>query len=684
MMGNAGRVIGLYTGLTGLGIVLLIFAGLLIAGQVKDRQDFIYSKALVEALSAANTADVEDLVGEIGNYQQWAKPLLQEIIASEESSPKEKLHAGLVLVKDDPLHVDFLLQRLLKARADDVPVIVKFLTPHRDQLAKQLWDYIATGSSSERIRAAAALAEYDSANKKWKQVAEDIVTALVVIPASEEDEWIEMLRPVGEVLAKPLEQRFRDNSSDRDAERPLAAAALADYLRDDPQTLTELILLADNDREFQPLLEAIRKHTESVASELLVLLSQSRPSGAEPDERDALWKRQANAAICLLELGHADSVWPLFKQTPDPSLRSFIIDRIARLGANYETLAARISKETDPISRYALILALGHFDVAKLSSQQRKNVVKQLEDLYQHDLNSGVHSAVRWALRKWQEGQVISSIDANLMNSPPTQDQSWFVNSQGQTFAIVNGPFEFLMGEKTERTVPKKVLLSHRFAVATHEVTVAQFQKFRSDYQHDARYVPQTDCPANDVNWYDAVAYCNWLTDEENKNRAKDDLLEKCYEPNEKGEYTAGMTIPADYLQRGGYRLPTEEEWAFVCRAGTTSTYGFGESVELLTKYGWYVSNAESHSWPVGVKLPNALGVFDMHGNAIEWCHSLYSDQAGQTDLEVKTADRRLLRGGSFGNHSSDVRSAYRNLIQPTYRKIYFGFRPSRTYNLSP
>ena len=144
------------------------------------------------------------------------------------------------------------------------------------------------------------------------------------------------------------------------------------------------------------------------------------------------------------------------------------------------------------------------------------------------------------------------------------------------------------------------------------------------------------------------------------------------------------MTIPADYLQRGGYRLPTKEEWAFVCQAGTTSTYGFGEPVELLTSYSWYANNSESHSWPVGVKLPNALGVFDMHGNNYEWCHSLSSPQAGQTDVEVKTYDRRLLRGGSFDYHWSAVDSAQHWGYLPTPRVSNLGFRPSRTYNLSP
>jgi hypothetical protein len=361
-------------------------------------------------------------------------------------------------------------------------------------------------------------------------------------------------------------------------------------------------------------------------------------------------------------------------------LRSFIIDRLALLGANHETLAARIKQESHPASRYALTLALGQFDLANMSSQQRQSLAEQLSALYRDDPEPGVHSAAGWALRNWQQEKVASEVAVELRNSPANNDRNWFTNSQGQTFAVVNGPVEFLMGEKIERTESKKVTLTHRFAVSTHEVTVAQFQKFRSDHKHLAQYAPKPDCPVNGVSWYDAVAYCNWLSKQEGI--PKDQW---CYERNDKGEYAEGMKIPADYLERSGYRLPTDEEWKFVCRANSTSSYGFGEPSELLASYAWYLDNSKNLSWPVGTRLPNALGMFDMHGNAYEWCHNLYSAvQSRSADVSVKDADRRVLRGGSFDYRSSGVRSAYRNYNQPTNRNYYIGFRPSRTLPLVP
>ena len=268
----------------------------------------------------------------------------------------------------------------------------------------------------------------------------------------------------------------------------------------------------------------------------------------------------------------------------------------------------------------------------------------------------------------------LATSEAALRDARWSDLRRWYVNSQDQTMAVIPNPVEFLMSEKTG---PRKVTLSHSFAVATHEVTVAQFQRFRSDHKHDGRYSPQPDCPVNAVSWYDAVAYCNWLSDQEE--------LQRCYEPNDKGEYSEGMKIAADYLERTGYRLPTEKEWEFVCRAGTTSSFGFGEPVELLTKYVWYASNAESHMWPVGVKMPNSMGLCDMHGNAFEWCHNLHSPFAGQSDTVVRDSDARVSRGGAYHDSASFVRWDFRyNPVPPTFRNASVGFRLSRTYNLSP
>ncbi len=111
-----------------------------------------------------------------------------------------------------------------------------------------------------------------------------------------------------------------------------------------------------------------------------------------------------------------------------------------------------------------------------------------------------------------------------------------------------------------------------------------------------------------------AAAFCNWLSEQEGL--PKDQW---CYLPAENGQYTTGMTIPADVLQRTGYRLPTEAEWEYACRSGTVTSRYHGLSLDLLAGYARYQVNSKEHAWTCGSLRPNDLGLFDMLGNVYEW-----------------------------------------------------------------
>src|SRR5262249_45059949 len=115
---------------------------------------------------------------------------------------------------------------------------------------------------------------------------------------------------------------------------------------------------------------------------------------------------------------------------------------------------------------------------------------------------------------------------------------------------------------------------------------------------------------------YEAAAYCNWLSKEEG---IPEDQW--CYLRNDSEKYEKGMTVRPNYLSLRGYRLPTEAEWEYTCRAGAVTARFYGETDELLPKYAWYAKNSRDR-WlrPVGTLKPNDLGLFDMHGNDYEWC----------------------------------------------------------------
>jgi formylglycine-generating enzyme required for sulfatase activity len=147
-----------------------------------------------------------------------------------------------------------------------------------------------------------------------------------------------------------------------------------------------------------------------------------------------------------------------------------------------------------------------------------------------------------------------------------------------------------------------------------------------------------------------------------------------------------------DYLSRTGYRLPMEAEWEYACRAGAVTSRYYGETEELLPKYSLYLKNSGERAWPVGSKKPNDLGLFDLHGNVYTWCQDIYrgdyrpAEKGGIIEdkeeiYSINIENIRVLRGGSFTNPASDVRSAFRSYYGPAGRNVNNGFRPARTYH---
>ena len=160
-----------------------------------------------------------------------------------------------------------------------------------------------------------------------------------------------------------------------------------------------------------------------------------------------------------------------------------------------------------------------------------------------------------------------------------------------------------------------------------------------------------------------------------------------CYPPV--ASIRPGMTIPADYLHRIGYRLPTDAEWEYACRGGTVTSRPYGNDKALLDYYAWTRGNANETARPVGLLKPNALGLFDTLGNVWEWCQDregLLSETLGKKTVDdtedsglVIDDKRRVRRGGDWGALAWVVRSASRARGGPRDRYFSIGFRTART-----
>jgi formylglycine-generating enzyme required for sulfatase activity len=458
---------------------------------------------------------------------------------------------------------------------------------------------------------------------------------------------------------------------------------------DQPRVLADLLMDAD-DKQFAEIYPKLKGQGDGGLLVLASEIDRKLPPDAKHDAKEKLAKRQANAAVALLKMGRPEKVWPLLKQSPDPRVRSYLIHRLGPLGADAKVIVKRFDEEPDVTIRRALILSLGEYGEKELSSDARKALVPKLQELYRTATDPGLHASSEWLLRTWdqeawlnqvneewakdkkQREKRLNGIGKALAKDKEKTPPQWYLNRQGQTMMVVSNPGEFWMGEGNEKHRSK---IDHSFAIASKEVTVEQFLRFRKAHEAVKKSAPTGDCPVNWVSWYDVAAYCNWLSQQEGL--AKE---EWCYEPNEKGQYAEGMKVVPDYLKRTGYRLPTEAEWECGCRAGSETEYSFGESADLLEKYGWFNKNSVIKSHPVGLLKPNDLGLLDMHGNNYEWCQdNAYDDKEDSISI-ITDKKSRALRGGSFNYQASVVRSASRYLFAPTIRSNIFGFRPARTF----
>jgi len=459
------------------------------------------------------------------------------------------------------------------------------------------------------------------------------------------------------------------------------------------------------------------------------------PAENEVAAHDQLAKQKAQAAVQILRLGETATVWSLLRHTADASLRTYLIHDFAPMGVDPQLLIARLRVEKDVSVRRALILSLGEFNDEQLPVIQRSPLVVMLLRSYREDPDPGIHAAIGWLLRygkqgdtprklDWDQAAALSAIDESLAGRRAAR-RRWYVTSEVQTMVVLRGPMRFRMGSPSYELgrvpasdSPEETLHNTRiprsFAISSTEVTIGQFQRFldanpavkaRFVYREDPNrmkrvlqnFSPDRDGPQIAVTWYEAAMYCNWLSQREGIPES-----DWVY-PKSLDQIADGMTMPKDYLQRSGYRLPTEAEWEYAARAGSRTARFFGNSEAMLREYAWYSRNPPrrkgdpadlsdpQRTWPVGQLKPNDFGLFDIYGNVWEWCQDrMRSYRANdptivdREDAVSLVTDRvaRSRRGGAFPYEAAMQRSAERDTKNafPMLRRDNVGFRVARTY----
>jgi formylglycine-generating enzyme required for sulfatase activity len=229
------------------------------------------------------------------------------------------------------------------------------------------------------------------------------------------------------------------------------------------------------------------------------------------------------------------------------------------------------------------------------------------------------------------------------------------INSIGQRLITIPAG-RFLMGselgEDDERPV-REVTISRPFQLSATEVTQGQWKTVMGTepWKGKSDVIEGDSYPATYVNWEDAMDFCRTIS-----------------------------RLSEEKISGRVYRLPTEAEWEFASRGGIVAEYSFGDSATILDSFGWYAENSDGHPQAAGRKMPNAFGLFDMHGNVWEWCSDWYDDKhygsALRTDPQGPSSGLlRIVRGGAWSVGVAACRSAIREGSNPAFRVSNRGFR---------
>lgn len=253
-------------------------------------------------------------------------------------------------------------------------------------------------------------------------------------------------------------------------------------------------------------------------------------------------------------------------------------------------------------------------------------------------------------------GTPVQDDKADAAPEPAAIEGDEFTNSSGMTFIRIK-PGKYWMGSQgdeegheSDESPQRLIKFEKDFFLGRTEVTQAQWMEVMEtrpwsgrDFIQERRYNP-----AVHISWEDAVAFCEKLSEQEGRR----------------------------------YRLPTEAEWEYACRAGTTTRYSFGDDETDLNLYAWWERNSfkrqEKYAHRVARKKPNPWGLYDMHGNVLEWCENWYLKYSLEPDEDavfIQKPEHRVLRGGSWLIEANRCRSANREYYEPIHRSGYSGFR---------
>ncbi len=306
-----------------------------------------------------------------------------------------------------------------------------------------------------------------------------------------------------------------------------------------------------------------------------------------------------------------------------------------------------------------------YFDFCRLCQHADPHVVKEAA----HDAQE-TSGQCRWILYRHRIEEfamrpILLCIVLVLGLATPAcgQQLKEITNSIGMKLVLIHSG-SFTMGShldesgRKEREIQHEVRLTKSFYLGVYEVTQGQYESVIGDNPNRIKTNP---FPIRNVSWEDAVSFCTKLSE-----------------------------LPEEKAVGRVYRLPTEAEWEYACRATSGAAFSMGDSAEFLEDFAWFRDVNEVMRWdayPVGQKRANRWGLYDMHGNVYEWCQDWYAEYPSSEVTNPKGPSiglERVFRGGCSSDLAANCRSSYRYSIIPKFRSNEIGFRVALTWPTKP
>lgn len=674
MMAHAGRYYGtralaFFAFALGLGLIVWFWLGVILENQRIEGKGSLF----VQQLLTQPVEDIPSLIesGKV-SAQVYVPALLKQRDLNLYEEDRLRVESALLVFSDDRHAFEYLEKNWGSISPHLISSVATKMLSVDNGFANRTQKILDEAESLEsRFELAhwGVMAVADT-GREWEPSDVDrIVKCLRYFDIAEMNQWLRLYESQKGVFVKKI-RSVLENENAKWESASLTGVAMA-FAKDDPELLI-LVLDQTDVKHIKQLASVLVEHREKICEQLERSIQEvlDVDVGKAPYAVDnevfihGEVERRVKRLIALLHLGKHDVAWQMTAVSLDPRLETSLIQNLAISGLEGGRLLQQIRAEKKPRVQRNMVLALGNYSPFVLGSSRVEEIRRILTQLHRYTEYGSVRSACRWTGDQF--GGLLDSADSS--RAAIFGEKSWFVNSVGQEFVVLPGPIQSHIGQSPfewkkqafEVSGQHRVLVPYSFAVGIHEVTIQDlvpcFVEWRGHFPEylaaDLNWAARSiDSPIASLNYFDAARYCRWLSEREGIPEE-----EQCYPPVDKIQ--PGMILPADFLTRKGYRLPTREEWEIACSGGVNNRFYWGGDAAASDLFGWFQSNSNDRMHPVGKKMPNRLGLFDAQGNAYEWTSTpeapypafVVSDSIllNEHPTKVEAGGKGVLKGGEF------------------------------------